>query len=277
MRREQLATVREIVRHSQETVCRLMAVGSGKGGVGKTNVAINLSLALVQLGKKVLLVDADHSLANIDLLLGVTAPNSWQEVMLGEKNLERALFHYDGGLVVLPGSTGLSELYAGQPSPARWLMEQLGPLRRHHDFVILDTAAGLTMEIVEVLVCTDEVLVVTTPEPTAINDAYALAKVLHHARPELPWRLLLNMVESRQEADEVWERFALVVRHFLGREIAYAGHVIADWSVPQAVKRQRPLLLEYPVAAASECIREVARRLVHAPLSAAGGNIQCAI
>ncbi|MBC7187791.1 MAG: AAA family ATPase [Calditrichaeota bacterium] len=277
MQRDQLATVREIVRQSPEVACRLMAVGSGKGGVGKTNIAINLSLALVQLGKKVLLVDADQSLANIDLLLGVTVSNSWREVMLGEKTIEQVLFQYDGGLVVLPGSAGLSALYTGRPSPARWLVEQLGPLRRRYDFVILDTAAGLTMEIVEVLACTDEVLVVTTPEPTAINDAYALVKVLHHAQPELPLRLLLNMVESRQEADEVWERFSLVVRHFLGREIVYAGHILADWSVPQAVKRQRPLLLEYPVAGASVCIREVARSLLHTQLSAAGGHTSCAI
>lgn len=269
MQRDQLETVREIVRRSQESTCRLIGVASGKGGVGKTNLALNVGIALVEQGQRVLVVDADHNLANVDLLLGVTVSTTLRDVLLSGKNIEHAIYEHECGLKILPGSAGLSELYAGQPSLARWLVEGLGPWRRRMDYIIVDTAAGLTVEIVEVLVCTDEVLVVTTPEPPAINDAYALVKVLYRARPEIPLRLVLNMVDSPQEAYEVWERFALVVQHFLQRDIALAGYIVADWSVPHAVKRQRPLLLECPSAPAAECIRHIAATLAD-PTGGAG-------
>ncbi len=276
MRQDQLATVRELVRQPATLRARLVAVASGKGGVGKTNVAINLGIALVEMGKKVLLVDADQSLANVDLLLGVTVASTSRDVLLGGMSMEQVIFRHESGLMVLPGSAGLAELSKAQPGPARWLVEQVWPLRREHDFIILDAAAGLTYDLVDLLTCADEVLVVSTPEPTAINDAYALVKVLHRARPDICLRLLLNMVESPQEAAEVWERFALVVEHFLKREIACAGYIVGDWSVPQAVKRQRPLLLEFPEAAASECIRQLARTLLSDGPTAAGGETACA-
>jgi len=245
--------------------------------VGKTNVAINVGIALVQMGKRVLLVDADQSLANVDLLLGVTVESSLRDVLLGAKTLQEVIFQHECGLWVLPGGAGLTEPRVAHASAAQWLVERLWPLRREYDYIILDTAAGLTVEIVDTLVWADEVLVVTTPEPTAISDAYALVKVVHRARPDVQLRLLLNMVESAHEAKEVWERFALVVRHFLNREIHYAGHIVGDWSVPQAVKRQRPLLLEFPMASASECIRQVARDLSQVCPAVAGGDAACAM
>ncbi len=263
MRGDQLETVRELVRQSQKATCRLIAVASGKGGVGKTNLALNLGIALVEQGQRVLVVDADHNLANVDLLLGVTVPTTLRDVLRGRRRVEEAVYEHECGLKILPGSAGLSELYVGQPSLARWLVDGLSPWRRRLDYIIMDTAAGLTMEIVEVLVCADEVLVVTTPEPPAINDAYALVKVLHRAQPEIRLQLVLNMVESPQEAYEVWERFALVVRHFLQRDIPLAGHI----------KCQRPLLLECPSAPAAECIRSLAVGL----LRSSGGNGRCEI
>ncbi|MDZ7271291.1 MAG: MinD/ParA family protein [candidate division KSB1 bacterium] len=271
MQRDQLETVREIVRRSKEATCRLVAVASGKGGVGKTNIALNLGIALAEQGQRVLVVDADHNLANVDLLLGVTLPTTLRDVLCGAKSLDEAIHEHECGVRILPGSSGLSDFYAGQPSLARWLVEGLGPWRHRLDHILMDTAAGLTVEIVEVVASADEVLVVTTPEPPAINDAYALVKVLHRARPELPMHLVLNMVESAQEAYEVWERFSLVVRHFLQREIPLAGHIVGDWSVPNAVKRQRPLILEYPSAPAAECIRALAVRLARS----AGGPPRC--
>ncbi|MGQ9852626.1 MAG: MinD/ParA family protein [Candidatus Oleimicrobiaceae bacterium] len=277
MRQDQLATVRELVRQSRTCHARLVAVASGKGGVGKTNVAINLGIALVEMGKRVLLVDADQSLANVDLLLGVTVASTSRDVLLGGMSMEQVIFRHESGLMVLPGSAGLAESSSAQPGPSRWLVEQLWPLRYQYDFLILDTAAGLTYDLVDLLTCADEVIIISTPEPTAINDAYALVKVLHRAHPAICLRLLLNMVESPEEAEEVWERFALVVRHFLKREILCAGYVVGDWSVAQAVKRQRPLLLEFPEAAASECIRQLASTLLRDCPTAAGGDAACAI
>ena len=261
---DQLTSVRELVKEEKKKKarCQIITVASGKGGVGKTNVAVNVAISMAQMGKRVLLVDADNNLANVDLLLGVTPTNTMQELLLGEKELSEVIFTHSAGMDVLPSCSGLGEMLMAQGIAAQSIMQHLGNLKKNYDYILVDTAASLTQDIIDYMTFADDVLVVTTPEPTAIADAYALIKVLHRNKPNAKIYIVFNMVESESEAREVMERFALVVSHFLDREVVFAGYIVADWNISKAVKSQNPFILSFPESEASECMRQIAHNLI---------------
>jgi len=236
---------------------RVVAVTGGKGGVGKSSVALNLGLAMANNGRRVLLVDADLGLASLDVMTGVHAPASLAEVALDELPASRAVVSLTRGLDLLPGSSGVAEMADLKPIQIDRLMAELARLESNYDVVLIDTAAGAGEEVRSFLRAADRVLIVTNPEPTAITDAYALAKLLaREGQGNLG--VLVNMARSEREGRVVASRLAGVAARYARVQIRQIGAVPFDWSVNTAVRERRPVLVSNPRSMASNALRRVA-------------------
>jgi flagellar biosynthesis protein FlhG len=268
---DQAANLRRAARRQLETParagggCRVLAVSGGKGGVGKTNIAVNLSLALCEQGARVLLLDADLGLANVDLLLGLAPQRTLQHVLRGEAELEEIVLHGPLGLHVLPGSIGLPEMANLAPLDIVRLLGALRRLEERHDWLVIDTAAGIGQSVIRFAQAADEILIVTTPEPTAILDAFGLIKSLHGPRRDNQLSLLVNMLRQRSELLETHRSLATVAARYCGVPLRLLGGLPLDDAVSQCVKLHRPFLIEQPAAPAAAAVRAVAAALLAQP------------
>ena len=262
--------VREMRPHGH-----VLVVTSGKGGVGKTNVAANLAITLSRSHRqRVVLIDADLGLANVDLMLGLQPRWNLSHVFSGERRIEEVIAAGPDEVAFVPGASGLGRLADLADWQRRTLLEQLSKLENRADYLLVDTGAGIGRTVITLASAADECLVVTTPEPPSMTDAYATLKIISRQgqRPRL--HLLVNMVGSRQEARRVYERIAAVARKFLGVEVLYAGYIFCDGHVSRAVRSRKPFVSAFPNSQAAWCMRQVAERIVRggegADLSAPG-------
>jgi flagellar biosynthesis protein FlhG len=238
-----------------------LAVTSGKGGVGKTSIAINLAVALARLRHRVAILDADFALGNVDVLLGLAPRHHLGHLLAGEKDIRDILVEGPGGVRVLPASSGLRELSA--LSPRQWdrLNAGLQELQGELDFLIVDTGAGISNNVIDVLTSVERVMIVTSPEPSAIVDAYALLKVLTLVDPARDTGVLVNGVRDAGEADLVFRQLQVAATRFLHRRLLSFGHVAHDPLVRDAVLLQRAVVDHHPQAPASRCFRLLANRV----------------
>lgn len=241
---------------------KILAVTSGKGGVGKTNVVANLSVSLSELGKKIVVLDADFGLANIDVLLGLTPRYHLGHVLFGNKTLSEIMVQGPKGIRIIPASSGLQRMSELTLAQRNHLVESFTNLDSDTDYFIIDTAAGISRNVIHFLLSSQEVIVVSAPEPTAIVDAYAVIKIILAEDHKKPVQVLINSVEHAEDAHEVFCQINSVVKRFLNREIDYLGHIERDSHVAQAVRSQMVVTHRFPNAPASRCFRELARRVV---------------
>lgn len=243
-------------------VPKVICVTSGKGGVGKTNVVANLAFALCKQGKRVLVLDADLGLSNIDILLGLAPRYSIRDVFSGSKTLSEILVDGPGGMRVMPASSGVQEMVDLSESQKLFLLNELDGLRNSIDILFIDTAAGISSNVVYFNLAAQERLVVATPEPTSIADAYALIKVLFTRHDTKRFSILVNQASTSQEAEHVYRQLSMVADKFLGSlSLDYLGFVPYDLHVSKAVKRQRAVVDLYPEASSSKRFVELAGRL----------------
>ena len=242
---------------------KILAVTSGKGGVGKTNVVANLSVSLSEMGKKVVVLDADFGLANIDVLLGLTPRYHLGHVLFGNKSLTEIMVQGPKGIQIIPASSGLQRMSELTLAQRNHLVESFANLDSNTDYFIIDTAAGISRNVIHFLLSAQEVIVVSAPEPTAIVDAYAVIKIIVAEDHDKPIQVLINSVEQSENAHEVFCQINSVVKRFLNREIGYLGHIDRDSHVPQAVRSQMVVTHRFPNAPASRCFRELARRIAN--------------
>ncbi len=239
-----------------------IAVTSGKGGVGKTNVAINLAVALARLRNRVAILDADFGLGNVDVLLGLAPPSHLGHMLAGEKEIEDIIVEGPLGVQIIPASSGLRELASLRPDQWIRLNESLERVCRKVDFLLVDTAAGVSDNVVHLLVGAQRVIVVTSLEPTAMVDAYAVIKILWSADPSKEIAVLVNGARDAEEGELVFRQLDVAATRFLGRELRYYGHVPFDPAVREAILVQRPIVDHRPQSPASRCFRMLASRIV---------------
>lgn len=245
-------------RQARSTGAQVIAVTSGKGGVGKTNVVANLALALARTGKRVMVLDADLGLANLDVLLGLVPTHTLEHVLAGDKHLDEIVLTGPGGIQILPASSGIQELTALTSDQQRLVLDEFDRLAQDVDVLLIDTGAGISSNVLFFAVAAQEIMVVASPEPTSITDAYALMKVLSNRFSEKRFRLLVNMVRRREEGQEVYRKIGLVADRFLNISIDYVGAIPADDYVPMAVRQQRAVLDLFPQAPASKEFQRLA-------------------
>ncbi|MNJ35435.1 Flagellum site-determining protein YlxH [compost metagenome] len=250
---------------SKSRSARIITVSSGKGGVGKSNFTLNFALALKTLGRKVLIFDADIGMANIDVLMGARPRYNLYHLLKGERSIEEIVELGAFGLPFIAGGSGMADLFTLSESDLNYFTSQIEGISEQMDFIIFDTGAGLSKETVKFITAADECLVVTTPEPTAITDAYALIKVVHGMDQDVAFRLVINRVANQQEAQQVTDKISLVARRFLDMEVPLLGHIHDDPHVMQAVKKQVPFSTAFPSCVAARDIQRLAIKYLEVP------------
>jgi flagellar biosynthesis protein FlhG len=240
---------------------RVIAVTSGKGGVGKTNVVANLAVSLSELDRKVIILDADFGLANIDVLLGLAPRYHLGHVLFGSKSISEILIQGPKGVRVLPASSGMQQMAELTSAQRNRIMDCFSDLEAATDYFVIDTAAGISRNVMHLLLMSQEIIVVSSPEPTSIVDAYAVIKIVLTENPKKQVQVLINCAESANEALDVYLQINSVVQRFLNREIDFLGHVELDPLVTKAVRSQMLVTQKYPDAPSSRCFRDIARRI----------------
>jgi flagellar biosynthesis protein FlhG len=241
---------------------RVLAISSGKGGVGKTNVVAGLAIALARQGQRVVIVDADFGLANLDILLGLAPQSTLEQVLRGEKVLEEILLEGPEGIRIVPASSGVQELTRLDGAAELRLVQGLQRIAEDADWMLVDTAAGVHDSVVKLLMAAQQVLLVATPEPASLVDAYAVLKVLHLRDAEKPVRLVVNNAQSAEEAEETIQQLDLATRRFLGRPVEALGAIPHDPWLLQAVREQRCVVDRFPQSPSAKAFESLARILI---------------
>jgi flagellar biosynthesis protein FlhG len=254
-----------------------MSVTSGKGGVGKSNIVVNLGVAFAQRGLKVLLIDADLGLGNLDILLGLTPKFTIQDVLSMERDLAEVIVEGPGGLKILAASSGIPALALLDDSQKLFLLNEMDHYTEDIDVVLIDTGAGISHNVLFFNIVAHERILVVNNQPPAIADAYALIKILATQYGEKSFKLLVNGLIHNQEAASVYRTLLNVTERFLGKDISldFLGAIPHDDAVPKAVMRQQPVLTLYPQAPASKAVVILAQNLWESPRpSGIDGNIK---
>ncbi|AIR90090.1 cobyrinic acid a,c-diamide synthase [Pseudomonas cremoricolorata] len=247
---------------------QVIAVTGGKGGVGKTNVSVNLSLALAELGRRVMLLDADLGLANVDVLLGLTPKRTLADVIEGRCELRDVLLQGPGGVRIVPAASGTQTMVHLQPAQHAGLIQAFSEIGDNLDVLVIDTAAGIGDSVVSFVRAAQEVLLVVCDEPTSITDAYALIKLLNRDYGMNRFRVLANMAQSPQEGRNLFAKLTKVTDRFLDVALQYVGAVPYDECVRKAVQKQRAVYEAFPRSKCALAFRAIAQKVDSWPLPA---------
>ncbi len=245
---------------------RRIAVTSGKGGVGKSNVSLNMAIAFGKLGQKVLLVDADTNLANLDILLGLKIRATLYDVVAGDAYFSEVLVNGPEGIKILPGSSGVVDMLDRDSEVRNKLIAAFEEFERLYDIILIDTGAGLSENVMQFVIGADDVILVTNSEPTSITDAYAMIKVAITRNPVLKIHVLINLAQRQRDAMDTFEKLQLAVRNFLQVHVDLMGYLPVDPNVPVAVARQEPFITLFPRSPATTAMMMMARKYMKMPV-----------
>lgn len=267
---DQAEQLRNIVKlHNQEqpqTVARVITVTSGKGGVGKSNMSVNLALQFRKMGKRVIIFDADFGLANVEVLFGAIPQYNLGDVIYRDRNIKEVITNGPMDIGFISGGTGIEGLGNLEKPQIQKLVSALTELDSLADIIIIDTGAGISDSVLEFVMSGHEVLLVTTPEPTSITDSYSLLKALNRspdfAASDIQIKVIVNRVLSNTDGRNLFSKLDVVVNRFLNLSIEYLGTVPQDENIMKAVMKQTPISIEYPNSKASRALEEIAQALL---------------
>jgi MinD-like ATPase involved in chromosome partitioning or flagellar assembly len=245
------------------SLTKVIAITSGKGGVGKTNIATNLAIALASLGERVCVFDADLGLANINILLGLSPEFDLQHVVFGNKEISDIMIDAPGGITIIPASSGVERLTDLNEQQREKLISSFGLLDKITDFLLVDTSGGISSNVLSFVIAAHETIVVLSPEPTSLTDGYALIKVLISRGYKNPIRIVINMVTSPRIAQALFQRFDSVVKGKLSVKLNYLGYILQDKELTKAVSHQKPIYLFNPKSNASRCFFTLAENITN--------------
>src|SRR6056297_1227779 len=262
---DQAEQLRELMKNrtseegGSENKTRIIAIASGKGGVGKTNISINLAMAYAQMGKKVIVMDADLGLANVNVILGIIPKYNLYHLIRKQKRMSEILMTTDYGIQIVAGASGFSKIANLTDEERGHFIEELSALS-NADIIIIDTSAGVSNNVLGFIAAADDAIIVTTPEPTAITDAYGIIKIIatEIENMDLGMKLVVNRVKSVTEGRKIAERVINIAGQFLNLKLDYLGYVYDDPAVQQAILKQKPFLVLDPKSKASICIQQIA-------------------
>lgn len=250
-------------RKAGEKIARTITVTSGKGGVGKTSLVANMAICLAQAGQRVIILDADLGLANIDVVFGVRPKHNLMDVVNGDMNIDEIMIQGPNGIQIIAGGSGVSELAELDAEQSMRLFNQLRFLEDKTDYLLIDTGAGISDNVISFCQAADQIIVITTSEPTALADAYGIIKIISNRRPESHVSVIVNRVDDETEGTQVHERLSRVAREFLGFNIHHLGNLLQDRNMHLAVRQQTPLLLFSPMSPAATGIRKIVSQAFH--------------
>ena len=252
----------------QASPARIIAVTSGKGGVGKTNLTVNLAIALSLAGKRVLIIDADLGMANVDVVMGAMSKYNLMHLLQEDLSLLDIVMQGPCGVKFVSGGSGLEQMANLSVQDRSKLMAKLYECEQMTDIILVDTGAGLSHNVLDFIVAADEVILLTTPEPTAMTDAYAVLKAYSMYASTKDIKLVVNRIYDEAEARDVVLKLVRTADRFLKLPLKVLGNIYEDRNMMNAVKKQRPLLSAYPDTVSAKCIRAIAESLLH------GSNIK---
>ncbi len=245
-----------------EKRARIITITSGKGGVGKTSVTVNLAIALSRLGLRIAILDVDFGLANVDLLFGITPKHTLLDLIRDEKSIFEVMTDGPNNIKFLSGGSGVEELTRLDRKKLHKFISNIALLDKLYDIILIDTGAGLSRNVMSFIMAADEIILVTTPEPTAITDAYALVKMVSRRDRKKIIRILVNKAETAREAEDIANRLLVVSEKFLSLKLNKLGYILYDDNIVKAVKLQKPFCLSNPKSQAARSMFALADALV---------------
>ncbi len=278
---DQAGTLRAMTTNQQKPTTavtpatRVFSITSGKGGVGKTAVVANVAVSLAKIGKRVLILDADLGLANIDVVFGLAPNHNLNHFFAGDCDLQTILVEGPLGIKILPAGSGIQRFTRLDSQQKMRLLESLDSLHNDFDFVLIDTEAGISENVTYFTTAAHEILVVTTPEPTAITDAYALMKLLSHQYHEKRFNLIVNFIKNEGEALDVYRKLTMVANRYLDISIDYMGSIPRDKQMIDAIRKQQVMVQLFPESKTSAAFAALAATIIQEPQNIkAKGSIQ---
>ena len=257
------------------TPVQVIAISGGKGGVGKTNVSINLAVSLAEIGRKVMVLDGDLGLANIDVVLGLHPKYDLSHVLRGEKNLDEIIVEGPYGIRLVPGASGIQHMAELSPAEHAGIISAFSESGADIDTLIVDTAAGISDTVISFTRAAQEVIVVVCDEPASITDAYAIIKLLNKEYGSSRFRILANMVRTPQEGRDLYNKMCAVTDRYLDVMLSFMGAIPYDENLKKAVKSQKPVVTAFPRSKAAQAFKNLARKVESWPLPhGANGQMQ---
>lgn len=257
MKREQTYDYKDL---EENTKTRIITVTSGKGGVGKSNFVVNLAISLIRQGKKVLIFDADIGMGNDDVLLGIYPRYSIFDVIKG-KEIEDIVVEGPEGVMLLPGGSGLNNIDDLSTDEREVFLTKLEKLEGF-DYILIDTGAGINKSLLAFISCSEELIILTTPEPTSLTDAYSLLKATDHFKIKDKAKIVVNRVFNEEEGGITFNKVKMAVERFLKIEVTYLGYILEDIKIVQSVRKQSPVVIAFPHSDASKCINNISEKVI---------------
>lgn len=260
-------------KNQEKRNSKVIAITSGKGGVGKSNITINLALALSEAGHRVTILDADFGLANVDVLLGIVPQYTLVDVIHNRKNIFEVLSEGPKNIKFISGGSGVEDLIKLEKSQLEKFLANINLLDKMSDVLLIDTGAGLSENVISFIMAADEVLLITTPEPTSITDAYALIKTVSNKDKDKVIKLIVNRAESVYEGNDILSKLTQVADKFLNIKLEPLGFILQDEFVIKAVKTQQPFFISYPKSYAAKYIKEISQKIIKTDTKAEGNDV----